>query len=108
MTARRLALARRLGYARFNFLPAYFVPWTPAQLEGLSAAFAGLALLGEIDLQRATVNLFGAHRADRLFGGLLVFHLHETETARLPGGAVGDDRGGDHRAELGKQFLQVA
>lgn len=45
MTARRLALARRLGYARFNFLPAYFVPWTPAQLKGLGAAFAGLALV---------------------------------------------------------------
>lgn len=45
MTARRLALARRLGYARFNFLPAYFVPWTPAQLEGLTAAFAGLAMV---------------------------------------------------------------
>ncbi|MCR4294192.1 MAG: hypothetical protein NUW21_01555, partial [Elusimicrobia bacterium] len=45
MTARRLALARRLGYARFNFLPAYFVAWSPAQLEGLSAAFAGLRLV---------------------------------------------------------------
>lgn len=45
MTARRLALARRLGYARFNFLPAYFVRWTPAQLRGLGAAFAALRLV---------------------------------------------------------------
>lgn len=45
MTARRLALARRLGYRRFNFLPAYFVPWSPAQLKGLAAAFAGLRLV---------------------------------------------------------------
>ena len=45
MTARRLALARRLGYVRFNFLPAYFVAWTPAQLKGLSVAFSGLALV---------------------------------------------------------------
>lgn len=45
MTARRLATARRLGYARFNFLPAYFVRWTPAQLKGLAAAFSGLRLV---------------------------------------------------------------
>lgn len=45
MTARRLALARRLGYVRFNFLPAYFVAWTPAQLKGLSVAFSGLAMV---------------------------------------------------------------
>ena len=44
MTVRRLAMARRLGYVRFNFLPAYFVAWTPAQLKGLAAAFAGLRL----------------------------------------------------------------
>jgi len=41
-TLRRLALARRLGFSRFNFLPAYFTLWTPAQLEGLAAAFAGV------------------------------------------------------------------
>jgi len=40
--ARRLATARRLGFSRFNFLPAYFVPWTPAQLSGLSACFQAL------------------------------------------------------------------
>lgn len=45
MTARRLAMARRLGYTRFNFLPAYFVAWSPAQLEGLTAAFSGLAMV---------------------------------------------------------------
>ncbi|MDP3541830.1 MAG: radical SAM protein [Elusimicrobiota bacterium] len=44
-TARRLAQARLLGYARFNFLPAYFVSWSPAQVEGLAAAFAGLRLV---------------------------------------------------------------
>lgn len=43
--ARRLALARRLGFSRFNFLPAYFVLWTPVQLKGLAAAFAGLRLV---------------------------------------------------------------
>lgn len=45
MTARRLATARRLGFSRFNVLPAYFVPWTPAQLAGLAEAFAGLRLM---------------------------------------------------------------
>lgn len=44
-TAGRLAAARRLGYARFNFLPAYFVAWTPDQLKGLASAFAGLRLV---------------------------------------------------------------
>jgi hypothetical protein len=44
-TAGRLAAARRLGYARFNFLPAYFVAWTPEQLKGLASAFAGLRLV---------------------------------------------------------------
>jgi hypothetical protein len=44
-TARRLIEARRMGFARFNFLPAYFVPWTPAQLEGLTAAFAALQVV---------------------------------------------------------------
>lgn len=44
-TARRLALARRLGFSRFNFLPAYFVLWTPAQLKGLAAAFSALRLV---------------------------------------------------------------
>lgn len=43
-TVRRLALARRLGYSRFNFLPAYFVLWTSAQLKGLTEAFSALRL----------------------------------------------------------------
>lgn len=41
-TARRMALARKRGYNRFNFLPAYFVPWTPAQLKGLASCFAAV------------------------------------------------------------------
>ncbi|MBI2384853.1 MAG: hypothetical protein HYV14_02450 [Elusimicrobia bacterium] len=41
---RRLALARKRGYSRFNFLPAYFVPWTPAQVEGLTRCFAAIRL----------------------------------------------------------------
>ena len=43
--ARRLVRARRLGFTRFNFLPAYFVLWTPAQLKGLAAAFSALRLV---------------------------------------------------------------
>ena len=42
-TARRLLDARRMGFTRFNILPAYFVAWSSAQLEGLAAAFRGLA-----------------------------------------------------------------
>ena len=41
-TARRFFDARRLGFTRFNLLPAYFTLWTPAQLEGLRSSFAGL------------------------------------------------------------------
>lgn len=43
-TARRFFDARRRGFSRFNFLPAYFVLWTPEQLAGLSAAFAALRI----------------------------------------------------------------
>ncbi|HAZ06992.1 MAG TPA: hypothetical protein DCZ01_00395 [Elusimicrobia bacterium] len=43
-TARRFLDARRRGFVRFNFLPAYFVFWTPEQLAGLSAAFAALRI----------------------------------------------------------------
>jgi hypothetical protein len=41
-TARRLVDARRMGFARVNFLPAYFVAWTPEQLRGLDVAFQAL------------------------------------------------------------------
>lgn len=44
-TVRRLALARKRGYTRFNFLPAYFVPWTPAQIKGLTKCFAAVRLV---------------------------------------------------------------
>lgn len=44
-TARRLLLARKRGYDRFNFLPAYFVPWTPAQIKGLTRCFAAIRLV---------------------------------------------------------------
>lgn len=44
-TARRLLLARKRGYDRFNFLPAYFVPWTPAQLAGLTRCFSAVRLV---------------------------------------------------------------
>lgn len=44
-TARRLIEARRDGFTRFNFLPAYFVLWTPAQLKGLAAAFQALRVV---------------------------------------------------------------
>lgn len=44
-TAARLISARRRGFARFNFLPAYFVPWTPAQLEGLTKSFEAVRLV---------------------------------------------------------------
>ena len=40
-----LALARRLGVARFNFRPAYFVRWTPGQLRRLAAVFSALRLV---------------------------------------------------------------
>lgn len=43
--ARRLVHARRLGFSRFNFLPAYFVAWTPAQLSGLAACFQALSVV---------------------------------------------------------------
>lgn len=42
-TARRFLDARRRGFVRFNVLPAYFVAWTPGQLEGLDAAFGAVA-----------------------------------------------------------------
>lgn len=44
---RRLASARRLGFSRFNFLPAYFVLWTPAQLTQLAVVFQALRLVLE-------------------------------------------------------------
>lgn len=40
--AARLVAARRRGFSRFNFLPAYFVPWTAAELAGLGRSFAAL------------------------------------------------------------------
>lgn len=46
-TARRLLDARRLGFTRFNLLPAYFTLWTPAQLEGLKSSFEGLRAVVE-------------------------------------------------------------
>jgi len=39
-TAARLLAAREAGFARFNFLPAYFVAWPRAELEGLRGRFA--------------------------------------------------------------------
>lgn len=45
--ARRLALARRAGFSRFNLLPAYFVAWTARQLSGLETSLAGLRLVFE-------------------------------------------------------------
>lgn len=42
-TARRFMDARRRGYKRFNFLPAYFTAWTPERLKGLDASFDLLA-----------------------------------------------------------------
>jgi hypothetical protein len=48
-TARRFMDARRRGYRRFNFLPAYFTAWTADQLKGLDEAFAQLsAILGRL------------------------------------------------------------
>lgn len=47
--ARRLGQARLRGFARFNFLPAYFVCWTPEQRRGLDAGFAAArAVLGRL------------------------------------------------------------
>jgi hypothetical protein len=42
-TARRLLDARRAGFSRFNILPAYFVRWTPSQLEDLAETFGALS-----------------------------------------------------------------
>lgn len=41
-TAARLIEARRRGFVRFNFLPAYFTLWSPAQLDGLKDSFRAL------------------------------------------------------------------
>lgn len=60
-TVERFLAARAAGFARFNFLPAYFTVWTPAALAGLRARFEAirrlLAVLDARGLPAETVNL---------------------------------------------------
>ena len=44
-TVERFLGAREAGFARFNFLPAYFTPWPPGALAGRRARIAALRRL---------------------------------------------------------------
>src|SRR5215471_15985769 len=88
--------------------------WGPARSSASTAharstttAAAPRALrVGELDLDRATIESLAVERADGLLGFLVGRHLHEAEPSRLPRVPVGDDRGGLHRPALDEMLAQ--
>src|SRR5689334_13164528 len=61
---------------------------TPGTAAATAAAAAVFARARFVDLDRAAADFLAVERADGVVGA--VFHLHETEAARLPRLAVGD------------------
>src|SRR5207249_11094397 len=68
---------------------------------------AGRALAGLAHVQRAALQILAIELGDRLLRLARRAHLDEAEAARLPGGAIGDDRDRLARPGLREQRLQV-
>lgn len=72
-----------------------------------AAATALFAGTGFVDGQRASAVILLMQSSDRFVGGIVIPHLHETETFAPTGVPVLDDLSTLHRAELAEQGLQV-
>src|SRR5262249_14219017 len=78
-----------------------------AVASAAAAVAPAAAVASFVHLQRATVQLVSVELLNRLLRLGVRGHLDETETARLTGIAVGDDRHGLASAGRGEQRLEV-